>query len=315
VRVAADGTAVTIDDDDRDHECTAQDRAARNPIAQPDIAVSRIDARGVALGPAPDGADFDADLELRLLVAYFDRNHAFRTQPVAPAGDKPASVAFGLGSGMAQLRRARHAWREFVEAGYDVTAAVDLVALTAWWQRPALLRTLRAHSNGTAAVFARTDATALERALGVESLPASLRGDGRHGRAGLAYYRALWQSDRATDQPYILVHTGCEAIAPPGAERLAYDHPHYGLRQHAEAILFYTPCVALIGRAKVFYDEPRGFAATLAAGGSVGDAWRRYFAVEAAGSWQQAGGDIGRKRAYFWSLLGDFTLRLPPRRE
>jgi hypothetical protein len=26
----------------------------------------------------------------------------------------------------------------------------------------------------------------------------------------------------------------------------------------------------------------------------------------------EAGGDIGRKRALFWSLLGDFTLRLPP---
>jgi hypothetical protein len=62
----------------------------------------------------------------------------------------------------------------------------------------------------------------------------------------------------------------------------------------------------LVGRAKVFYDEPRGFATALAGGATFGDAWARYFELESrADSWGAVGGDIGRKRAYFWSVLGD----------
>lgn len=69
--------------------------------------------------------------------------------------------------------------------------------------------------------------------------------------------------------------------------------------------------LALIGRAKVFYDEPRGFAAALAEGASFGAAWARYFEVESnASSQAQVGGDIGRKRSCFWSVIGDGTLRL-----
>ncbi|MFT5690343.1 MAG: hypothetical protein ACI8PQ_003198 [Planctomycetota bacterium] len=60
---------------------------------------------------------------------------------------------------------------------------------------------------------------------------------------------------------------------------------------------------------------PRGFAEALAealgAGETFGKAWSRYFEIESqAASWGKAGGDIGRKRSYFWSVLGDWTLRL-----
>jgi len=78
------------------------------------------------------------------------------------------------------------------------------------------------------------------------------------------------------------VHTGCEALSPPGARSVGYA-------------------------------EPRDFSAALAEGATFGDAWRRYFEVESrATSWSHVGGDIGRKRAYFWSVLGDWTLRLRP---
>jgi hypothetical protein len=60
----------------------------------------------------------------------------------------------------------------------------------------------------------------------------------------------------------------------------------------------------------VFYDEPRDFWKTMGAGGTWGDAWKTYFEVESKDA-QLAKDGIGRKRAYFWSLLGDFTLRLP----
>ena len=50
----------------------------------------------------------------------------------------------------------------------------------------------------------------------------------------------------------------------------------------------------------------------LGEGKTFGDAWRRYFEIESqAKDWNEVGGDIGRKRAYFWSIVGDCTLRLP----
>ena len=62
---------------------------------------------------------------------------------------------------------------------------------------------------------------------------------------------------------------------------------------------------------RCFYDEPREFAAVLGNGGTIGDAWRRYFELESqAANWDEVGGDIGRKRAYFWSVVGDCTLTL-----
>ncbi|MCA8950650.1 MAG: hypothetical protein KDE27_14200, partial [Planctomycetes bacterium] len=110
------------------------------------------------------------------------------------------------------------------------------------------------------------------------------------------------------------VHTGCHGISPPGALSRAYDDPAYGRRQGAEALLFFANGLALVGRAKVFYDEPRGFAAALGAGATFGAAWARYFEIESeAPSWGAVGGDIGRKRSYFWSVLGDWTLKLSTR--
>ncbi len=341
VTVVAEPRTLVIDDATRDHECTAADRSHRNPIAQPEIAVSRIDARGVAWSPLPRLLDEqgqpravtfaadevvpkelwqpDPELELQLLIEYLDRNHRFRTSPRSPERDKPASISWGLGSGMAEVRAGSPAWHDFVDAGYDVHEEVDLCGLTEWLQRPALFRTLRAHSDGLFAAFARTDPAKLAALTGAPwcwqlrdrvatpSLAAACRG----GRADFYYYRTLWQNHAVPDAPYLLVHTGCEAISPPGANRVPYDAPDYDRGQQAEALLFFTPCLALIGRAKVFYDEPRGLSEVLAARGTFGAAWQRGFAIETdAADWGEVGGDIGRKRAYFWSLLGDWTLRL-----
>jgi len=344
VTVDRHGFTVEIDDTIRDHECTDLDRKSRNSIAQPEIAISRIDARGSAWSPKPEFLDSDGQprrvafrngskiprwntvwqpdpsLELRLLCEYLDRNHDYRTKGIPPDAHKPASIAWGLGSGIRSLRRADASWASFNEPGYDVSKKVDLQELVAWLRRPALLRTLRAHSNGRFAAFARTDVNALEKAIGGtpwsftrrgNALVPSLRSACRAGHANFFLYRTLWENKALPSAPYVLLHTGCESISPPNHQR-AFDDPSYGARQQAEALLFYTPCLAIVGRAKVFYDEPRGFSETLRRGGTVGDAWRRYFAIEAtAKTWSRVGGDIGRKRSYFWSILGDWTLRMP----
>ena len=356
-----DGTAIAdserftlhLDANDRDHECSAADRTRGNPLALPEIAVSRIDARGVAWVPDPaalgappverdvqaslrltevpsvlrpvDGQpakpvawQFDARTELRLLLAYFERNHAFRTEQAVAERHRPASIAHELGSGMASLRAADAAWTNFAEAGYDVQHGATLLELAQWLQRPAVLRTLRVHSDPWGGAFAASDPAALQELLGVpwhwvkdgDTLAPSWR-DHRSGRADFVFYRALHGKQLAAGGPFLLVHTGCEALSPPGAAAHAYDHPEYGQRAHAESMLFFTGCLAIAGRAKVFYDEPREFAAVLGAGQTFGQAWQRYFAVEReAKDWNDVGGDIGRKRSYFWSVVGDATLRL-----
>jgi hypothetical protein len=350
----ADAAAFTLQLDaaDRDHECSAKDRWLGNPLAIPEIAVSRIDARGVAWLPAgaafrsvpEEGADFMTgfrlveqpaelvgrggaaaagpswqprlELELRHLCRYFDRNHAFRTAPPAVERHRPASIAHELGSGFAALRAADPTWAEFTAPGYDVHTGADLLELFRWLQRPAVLRTLRAHSDPWGAAFAATDPEALQREFGLpwhwvkdgERFVPSWR-DHRSGRADHVFWRAV-AAKRPAGGPFLLLHTGCEALSPPRSD-LPYDDPEYGKFGHAESMLFFTECVAMLGRAKVFYDEPREFAAVLGNGGTIGDAWRRYFELESqAANWDEVGGDIGRKRSYFWSIVGDCTLTL-----
>jgi hypothetical protein len=337
--VDAEAFAVRLDAADRDHECAARDRALGNALAQPELAVSRIDAHGIALSPDPRGLDVagrptafasegqggaawhaDPALELQLLIEYFDRNHVYRTQPLPAERRRPAAIANGLGSGLAALRAADPAWREFSTDGYDVHQDPSLVSLLQWLQLPAVLRTMRVHSDPWGGAFAGCAAAELTRAAG---LPWHWQREGDQlvpswqahcaGRADFAFYRTLWQHQLLGDNAYLLIHTGCEALSPPGCVEHAYDDDAYGQRAHAESLLFFTPCLAIVGRAKVFYDEPRGFAEALGAGETFGRAWQRYFAVEgAAATWGEVGDDIGRKRAYFWSLVGDWTLRLPP---
>ena len=125
------------------------------------------------------------------------------------------------------------------------------------------------------------------------------------------YYRALWANRQLPDCGVLYVHTGCESTAPEGAATLAYDAPHYGYWQGAESLMFYCNGLALVGRAKGFYDEPRGFVESLGQGNTFGEAWVRYFTIESsATNVEEVGGGIGRKRAYFWSVLGDWTLTL-----
>jgi len=59
----------------------------------------------------------------------------------------------------------------------------------------------------------------------------------------------------------------------------------------------------------VFYDEPRDMWPVLARGGTMGDVWRHYFEVEAADPRLRPDNGIGCKRAYFWNVLGDATVR------
>lgn len=355
-KTAAGHPWVILDDRHANAECSDLDRQRKNPLALPEIAVSRLDAHGIAWSPNPairdregralldaeghvQALEFDpgqplpswdralwvADpvLERELLLAYFERNHRYRT--TAPgAAYRPASIACDLGSGYGVLKAASPDWHDLQENAADRHGRPDLMAFLDWLELPAVLRTVRAHSDPWGSVFASPDVTALDARFhqsrsggplcwtpdGTRLVPSLARAAGR-GKLDFFLLRSLWPTEASTLQAAIYLHTGCHGISPPGAAALPFDHPDYGRRGGGEALLFYGGGVGMIGRAKVFYDEPRGFAAVLAEGGTLGDTWRHYFEVESQSSWAQAGGDIGRKRSYFWSLLGDWTLRLP----
>ncbi len=345
------GKYVTLFDASGDHEASDADRARSNIIARPDIMVSRLDARGVALKPKTSivGADgeglldengqpqavafadkrdmpswksvWQADpiLERRLLAEYLDRNHNFRTGQTEIAW-RPSSIACDLGSGFSVMRRAADDWISTDRKAADLRGRPSLNDFAEWMQYPAVLRTVRAHSDAWGSVFARPDVNKLDEQLHgpawswtprgnqlVPSLSAACRG----GKLDWYLLRSLWENGQLASEPAFYHHTGCNGISPPGGATRPYNHASYGNRQGGESLLLYGNGLALVGRAKVFYDEPKGFAATLAAGETFGRAWAAYYEIESnAESWSKAGGDIGRKRSYFWSVLGDWTLRL-----
>ncbi|MCB9832182.1 MAG: hypothetical protein H6807_06865 [Planctomycetes bacterium] len=343
---------LVIHDEAADHECSAADRQRPNVIARPEILISRLDARGIALRPREDLTDaegrglidergrpralvvaegrkpphwakdlwvFDPELEGRLLVEYLDRNHRHRRSGPAE-GWRPASFACDLGSGYRQVAAARADWREVVIARDDVAGRPGPGDFVDWLARPAILRTLRAHSDEWGSQLGKGDPAALDQRFTGPPVAWSPRGHGLvpslaaaagKGKVDWFLLQAFWRDPKLVAAPCFYLHTGCNAVSPPGARDRRHDHPAYGLRSGGESLLFFGGGLALIGRSKVFYDEPRGFAEVLRSNASFGETWRHYFDVESkAKSWAEVGGDIGRKRAYFWSLLGDWTLTL-----
>lgn len=332
-------------DHDIDDECSREDLALGNPIARPDIVVSRLNACGVALSPRPEYLDeagapravtfegkvpgwsdapwqFDPVLERRLLIEYFERNHAYRTAGCVDSY-RPASLAHSLPSGFDELRRGDPAWSA-ADRALDVKGSPDLTEVVRWFRQPAVLRTIRAHSDPWGSVFDKLKGAAglralLEEAGGVpwswtprgDQLEPSLESACQGGKLDYFLLRTMWANGVRSGGPSLYIHTGCEAISPPGWR----DHPwwsdSFGRRAGGDAVLFFAEGLALVGRSKVFYDEPSGVSAALGRGETIGDAWRGYFEIESgARSRAEVGGDIGRKRAYFWSVLGDGTLRL-----
>ncbi|MFQ6131370.1 MAG: hypothetical protein ACE5R4_04985 [Armatimonadota bacterium] len=335
-------------------ECAPADLERPNPMARPDIMVSRINARHVGVRPkrgvvgvngeglldgrglpqsvtfanekkVPSGVkvwEHDEATERRLLLEFFDRNHRYR-QGEFRSLRKPASLVTEFGSGLPAAKQAFAEWARFGQTGYDVRGKnTQLIEAVRWLRRPALLRFLKAHSDPWGSTFAKTeDIQALEEACGgtvwgwhkqgKQLVPTLAKNP---GKLDFSKCRSLWANGLLPDCASMYTHTGCEGITPEGAASRPYTDPSYGYWQGAETLLFYCNGIVLIGRAKVFYDEPRELCQVLAGGGNWGDGWRHYFEVEsAAQDVDEVGGGIGRKRAYFWSVLGDWTVTMYPK--
>ncbi len=350
-RLAAGGTLLGLDievlDEYENAECNPSDKSQGNPLARPDVGISRIDARHVALRPRadvrglngeglldadgqPQRVDFgpdakipsplslwerDPQLELQLLREYFVRNHAFRLGMPAEHF-RPAAIARDLGNGFAVARDASDLWQDCDQPAAYQGHTANLLDYVAWLKEPAALRDVRAHTDCYGSIFGKVQAAKLVEAVGGTAWGWSKRGSalvpGLHtSKADFPLYRSLWENSQQARGGALYLHTGCDVVSPASASKRAYNHPGYGHWQGAECLLFYADALVLLGRAKVFYDAPRGFSQVLAGGGTMAEAWQRYFQIESeAASAAKVGGGIGRKRAYFWSLVGDWTLRL-----
>ena len=339
---------VTLDNSVRNLECSAEDGKLPNGIAMPDIAVSRIDARGIALSPranivglngaklldksgvpqtvkfaskraVPNWSDgiwaADEKLERKLLTEYFDRNHAYRKGTTKVAW-RPASIAHELGSGYRVMLRASKKWENSDASLRDIKKNTTLVDFINWMEYPAVLRTVRAHSFSSGSQFEKVDYKKIEERVDGpiwswtqrgDKLVPSLQAASGGGMLNWFLLRTLYENGRVAKTPSFYHHTGCNSISPPGVGDYAYDHSRYGVRQGAEALLFFGNGLALVGRAKVYFDEPGGFAEELAKGRTYGQAWAKNFDLD---SQNPKIHDVSRKKAYFWSLLGDWTLRL-----
>jgi hypothetical protein len=320
-----------------------------NAMSVPQILVSRINAKHAAIVPrhdihgvkgeglldargipqtvtfadaksTPRGQDvweFDPRFEQRLLIEFFSRDHRYRLGAFR-RDMKPASIQYGLWSFMDDFRASRPEWKGFTDKAYDLQGDdATLAGCVDWLKRPAILRGISAHSDPWGSALKESPVKPLEAACGgqvwawrkVDNKLVPTLGD--WGKLDFPVLRTIYENKILPDTANLFLHSGCEITSPEAAANQPYNAPGYAHWQGAECLMFYCKGLALVGRSKGFYDFPNGFAKVFGEGRTFGDAWRYYFQIESSEpDIEKVGGGIGRKRAYWWNLLGDWTLTL-----
>ncbi len=326
-----------------DSECSNEDKKLPNPMCRAEIAVSRIDASLVAFRPDPSLVDgkgrpkavnfasgkvpnankrwtSDPSLERELLYEFFTRDHAYRNKGV-PDGWAPANYSTEWDSSVPALKQSVKPWNDLDTKGLDVVGShANLNDWVAWMKRPAFLRAIKAHTSPWGSEYGRPkDDKALLDLTG----PAwgwQVKGDTLEladfeaGFGEYQLYRTLYENKVLPPTPNLFMHTGCDSITPPYFDRYPFGDDRYGRYQGAEALLMFCNGLVLLGRGKVFNDEPANWEKLLAEGKTWGEVWQRYFDADGNDARENKDNGIGirRKKAYFWSLIGDWTLTIYP---
>ncbi len=347
-------------------ELTTSDKAQPNPIARPELTVSRINAKGIALSPsvpradrdgrlplAADGKpqpliydsdvtlslDYDFAVEQRILMDYFDRNHAFRTGSNRGKAYRTSAV------------RARNSDLETPSAFNSFLRAMDstlgtgygkddasLYDYASFLKQPAIVRGIAAHSSSTTSQFGEPFGQDLDQMIGgrpwawkkqvvngytwlIPTWEAFGAGPDHHEQPGrnadYGFYRTLFENHAldAGGQAFY-VHGGCDVTLPWGSADRSFDDDGYSRKNNAEMTLFFANGLAIIGRGKVFNDLPDGYPEGVNAADRFGYGWRQMFVHDAAddsldpGTTAAKTRTLNTKKAYYWGLLGDFTLRM-----
>ena len=314
------------------------DRSTVNPLAQPDIMVSRINPLHVAVvqpeknldsdgkpKPTPKSGGSpnrqfsrDAAFERRLLIEYLQRNINHRSANTPPEAMKVASMWTDL-----QTPSKRYLGNIAKQlGGIDTFPKANAVDFARFMKNPALVKGVSAHSNPTCSVLmgGYSQAELLTQTGGnywfwqaeKDQYVPSYKHSSVRNRVHFALLRTLYENGQLPENTgTFYIHGGCEAISPQNAAKLPYNSPNYGGHgQIAESLMYYGNGLALIGRAKVYFDIPRGFDNAFGIDhGNFGDILKTYFEIEANDK-GLANSVASRNRTYFWSILGDWTLRL-----
>jgi hypothetical protein len=345
---------ISLNQAERNNEVDLADRSMVNIIARPDINISRINAYHVAVNPNPsvtgtDGHKFldaagnpqtvasptplfnystqhesfinykDVDLERRLLISYFNRNHRFRVGAFSNLPFRGAVISgttdFPPDSYEGLVNAAATDFQPCVKV-----PNANLQQYVQFHKTPATLKYVMAHSGPQTSDFqAGTSAATLTTEAGGypfrwiyssgQHLP---RFDGQGGVADIHVHRPLWHYNTLQNAgASLMIHGGCNVNSVYETQSRTYDSPGYARWNNAEGILFYTNCVSLFSRAKGFNDSPDGFTNgyRLSDRANFGSCWKSYFNAQ-ANDGSISTYNIQRKRAYFWSINGDWTLRL-----
>ena len=343
---------VRITSGERNNEVAIDDRSSTNVVAKPDISISRINPYHIAMNPDPtligtDGNRFldasgnpntvrtptrliedshlsmftqkDFNLERKILISYFQRNHKFRIGSYSKLPFRNAAISgstdFGPDYYAGLLNQAA---TDFLPA--ITVPNANLNQYVQFFKTPAVLKYIIAHSSDIISDFwPLTNTTDFTNECG--GLPFRwLYIDGSHrptfeGQGGFAdiyTHRALWHYNTLKDcGASIIIHGGCNVNSVSETQQLTYTDLRYAMWSNSEGILFFTNCVAIFSRAKGFNDAPNGFADgyRLADRSNLGSCWKSYFNAISSDAGLSTY-NIQRKRAYFWSLNGDWTLRL-----
>ena len=280
-------------------EVTTADLSRPNPVARPDISVSRINAYNIAVDadPALKGSDghafLDAHgnpqtvkssaslgsadqssffkyrnplLERRLYNTYFDRNHSFRNGAFE---SKPFRV--GAISGDKDFVAADYASLLHKASSSFATPVVkeraNLADYVEFFKQPAVLRYILSHSNNTISGFENTaSASAIATSVGGNPVRWVRNGDtyvpsyeGLNGVADLFIHRAMYHNQSYRNGGASIVVHGGCNVNSVSDTSLPYHDKNYAAWQNAEGILFFTNTVSLLSRAKLFNDSLDGF--------------------------------------------------------
>jgi len=323
--------------------------AASNPISIPDIQVSRINARHIAVVPdraiqdaagrglvdggsvpraivptsAPPGPNSfwvrDAAFERRLMTEYFDRNHAYRrgAWDEEPLRFGVFAHAFGP-EAIADIFRSTSANLAELKLDCDHgTLAQFMQSL----HRPMALRGIDAHAQDQGTLLGESKADELAAACGGrphhwtwENDVLFPRFDERTSLLEFGTLRSAHACAAPDVGPGFYMHAGCDVNTPGYADLVPYnaEAPEpgpYGMFQMAESLLFFGNGLGVMSRSKVFNDRPIGFGEAFGAG-RFGDGWTNTFVHASMATPYTVETAPNEKITYTWSIIGDATLQL-----
>lgn len=263
----------------------------------------------------------DLDFERKLYIDYFRKNHAHRIGSFSLLPFRAAVISgsedFDPNSYLPSLTEAS----ENLQTPLTFPHA-DLVDYVRFLKMPAVLKFIIAHSSAKNSDFKENrNEMALLQAVGGNPLrwvtnyskselePSFV---GYWKKADIFLYRAIWRLNGYSEAgASIMIHSGCNVNSVSETQTVPYTSEQYGVWSNAEGILFFTNAIVLFSRAKTFNDFPKGFLEGFKKSpqATLGTCWFSYYDYESK-NLRVSKKNIARKKAYFWSLLGDWTLRL-----